>query len=89
MPEPKSALERKFFSRLQGTGIKAEIDPEGNMALGYACVGVQRRQNWAAVVRGHSRYLWAAEHYVGENLYGRYMAHGCLQILTAPLGRWK
>ncbi|MFB9898411.1 chondroitinase family polysaccharide lyase [Hallella seregens] len=87
MPEPKSALERKFFSRLQGMGIKAEIDPEGNMALGYACVGVQRRQNWAAVVRGHSRYLWAAEHYVGENLYGRYMAHGCLQILTAPLGQ--
>lgn len=54
--------------------------------MGYGCVSVQRRSNWAAVVRGHSRYLWAAEHYLGANLYGRYLAHGSMQILTAAPG---
>ena len=39
------------------------------------------------MARGHSRYLWAAEHYLGHNLYGRYLAHGSLQILTAPPGQ--
>lgn len=50
--------------------------------MGYGCVSVQRRDNWAAVVRGHSRYLWAAEHYLPANFYGRYLAHGSMQILT-------
>ena len=39
------------------------------------------------MARGHSRYLWAAEHYLGHNLYGRYLAHGSLQILTAAPGQ--
>lgn len=54
--------------------------------MGYACVSIQRRNNWSAVARGHSRYLWAAEHYRGANLFGRYLAHGSLQIMTAPQG---
>lgn len=66
---------------------KPEPDPQGNIALGYGCVSVQRRGNWSAVARGHSRYLWAAEHYLGCNLYGRYLAHGSLQILTAAPGK--
>ena len=45
--------------------------------MGYACVSVQRRNTWSAVARGHSRYLWAAEQYLGANL---------LQIMTAPQG---
>lgn len=43
---------------------------------------MQRRDHWAAVVRGHSRYLWAAEHYLPANFYGRYLAHGSMQLLT-------
>ena len=39
-----------------------------------------------AVVRGHSRYLWAAEHYLPANFYGRYLAHGSMQILTGKPG---
>ncbi|MBT9875332.1 chondroitinase, partial [Bacteroides salyersiae] len=54
--------------------------------MGYACVSVQRRENWSAVARGHSRYLWAAEQYLGANLFGRYLGHGSLQIMTAPQG---
>ena len=70
---------KKLF---EAQGIQAEGNPQGNLALGYGCVSVQRRDNWAAVVRGHSRYLWAAEHYLPANFYGRYLAHGSLQIMT-------
>jgi Polysaccharide lyase family 8, C-terminal beta-sandwich domain./Lyase, catalytic./Polysaccharide lyase family 8, super-sandwich domain. len=84
MPSPDSAKERKAVELFLSEGIEPEKDPSGNLALGYGCVSVQRRENWAAVVRGHSRYLWAAEHYLGANLYGRYLAHGSMQVLTAP-----
>lgn len=87
MPKISNAQERKIAKQLIGKGFRAEPDPQGNLALGYGCVSVQRRGNWSAVARGHSRYLWAAEHYLGHNLYGRYLAHGSLQILTAAPGQ--
>lgn len=83
MPKVSNAQERKMAKQLIKEGFRAESDPQGNLSLGYGCVSVQRRGNWSAVARGHSRYLWAAEHYLGHNLYGRYLAHGSLQILTA------
>ena len=86
MPQATKAEERRMAERLLAAGFRPEPDPQGNLALGYGCVSVQRRSNWAAVVRGHSRYLWAAEHYLGANLYGRYLAHGSLQLLTATPG---
>lgn len=78
--------EESFRNLFSGKGFSPEQDPEGNKAMGYACVSIQRRYNWSAVARGHSRYLWAAEHYRGANLFGRYLAHGSLQIMTAPQG---
>ncbi len=84
---PKSTYDKKVFMDFTTKGVQPESDPQGNMALGYACVSVQRRNNWSAVVRGHSRYLWDSEHYVGENQYGRYLGYGSMQILTAPKGR--
>ena len=82
MPKVSNAAKR-----LVEKGFRPEPDPQGNIAMGYGCVSVQRRSNWSAVARGHSRYLWAAEHYLGANLYGRYLAHGSLQILTAAPGQ--
>ena len=87
MPKVSNAEERKVAKRLVEKGFRPEPDPQGNIAMGYGCVSVQRRSNWSAVARGHSRYLWAAEHYLGANLYGRYLAHGSLQILTAAPGQ--
>lgn len=84
--QPKSTFDKKACQLFLQKGCKAEADPQGNLSLPYGCTAVQRRSNWAAVVRGFSRYIWAAEHYVGENLYGRYLAHGSMQILTAPKG---
>ena len=85
-PEDKKVTpqERQMRRLLEASGYRAESDPQGNIALGYGCVSIHRRDRWMAAVRGHSRYLWAAEHYLGANYYGRYLAHGSMQILTAP-----
>lgn len=85
-PYPCNPSEAQFRNLFTEKGFSPEQDPVGNKAMGYACVSVQRRNNWSAVARGHSRYLWAAEHYRGANLFGRYLAHGSLQIMTAPQG---
>lgn len=86
MPQFTNTEEQRMAKLLADKGVKPEPDPQGNLALGYGCISVQRRSNWSAVVRGHSRYLWAAEHYLGADLYGRYLAHGSMQILTAAPG---
>lgn len=69
-------------SKLQKIGLRAEAAPNGNWAMNYAALGIHRRAEWSATVQGHSRYLWAAEHYIGANYYGRYMKHGQLQIIA-------
>lgn len=86
LPKASVRQELKMKELLEAQGFRPEPDPQGNLALGYGCVSVQRRDNWAAVVRGHSRYLWAAEHYLPANFYGRYLAHGSMQILTGKPG---
>lgn len=87
VPRTSSKEERKLTAELKAAGFHPETDPQGNIALGYACVSVQRRDNWAAVVRGHSRYLWNAEHYLDADFYGRYLGYGSLQLLTGRPGQ--
>lgn len=87
MPFVTNKQDQQMKDRLLSKGYKPEADPQGNLALGYGCLSVQRRGNWSAVTKGHSRYLWAAEHYRGANLYGRYLSHGSLQIMTASAGQ--
>ena len=82
LPKASTRHELELKKQLEEQGFRPEGNPQGNFALGYGCVSVQRRDNWAAVVRGHSRYLWAAEHYLPANFYGRYLAHGSMEILT-------
>lgn len=86
LPKVTGKEERKLTQKLRSAGFVPEEDPQGNIALGYGCISVQRRSNWAAVVRGHSRYLWNAEHYLDADYYGRYLGYGSLQILTAKPG---
>ncbi len=86
MPQVPNQREEQMIRMLTTKGYTAEVDPQGNLALGYGCISVQRRNNWSAIVRGHSRYLWASEHYWANNYYGRYLAHGSMQVFTAPIG---
>lgn len=87
LPRSSSRQEEQWKAQFKQLGFRPESHPQGNLALGYGCISVQRRGNWAAVVRGHSRYLWAAEHYLAANFYGRYLAHGSMQLLTGSADR--
>ena len=49
LPQAPAGLERKLEKKLLKAGFTPEKDPQGNLALGYGCVSVQRRNNWAAV----------------------------------------
>ncbi|KAA4671214.1 chondroitinase, partial [Bacteroides ovatus] len=55
MPKVSNAEERKAAKLLIEKGFRPEPDPQGNIAMGYGCISVQRRSNWSAVARGHSR----------------------------------
>jgi chondroitin-sulfate-ABC endolyase/exolyase len=71
----------RFKEEFLAKGFQPEVTPTGHITMPYASSSIHRRDEWSASVRGHSRYLWAAEHYIGANLYGRYLAHGQLQIM--------
>ncbi len=70
--------EGKIFT---DKGYKPESDPAGHFTMNYACSSLHRRDDWLAGVRGHSKYIWGNETYLKNNLYGRYIAYGNLQIL--------
>ena len=64
---------------------KKGIQPEvlsGYRSLPYGATGVYRRDDWAAIIKGYSKYVWASEIYVTANRYGRYPANGTIQLLN-------
>lgn len=83
LPKGVKGMNAKLKKQLESEGFKAEDTPQGNLALGYGCTSVQRYQQYSAVVRGHSRYLWCAEHYLPANFYGRYLGYGSMQLFGA------
>jgi chondroitin-sulfate-ABC endolyase/exolyase len=72
----------KYRKYLLEEGFTPEVTPQGNLTVNYGCLTVHRRAQWMATAHGFSRYLWAAEHYIGANYYGRYLSHGSLFIQT-------
>ncbi|AOW08570.1 chondroitinase family polysaccharide lyase [Flavobacterium gilvum] len=62
-------------------GIKSQQMP-GYTVFPYAATAVHRHSDWAALIKGYSKYLWASEIYVGNNRYGRYPANGTIELLN-------
>ncbi|MCT4646721.1 MAG: T9SS type A sorting domain-containing protein [Carboxylicivirga sp.] len=75
-----------LYNRIYGVApefnyaAKASFD-EGFVNLPYSTTGVFRKNNWVAVNKGFSRYLWGSEIYIGQNRFGRYQSYGALEIL--------
>jgi len=75
----KDVFNATLFSKVNG------IAPEnlsGYYTLPYAATAIHRRNDWAALIKGYSKYVWASEIYVNENRYGRYPANGTIQLLN-------
>ncbi|WP_018626145.1 polysaccharide lyase family 8 super-sandwich domain-containing protein [Niabella aurantiaca] len=54
---------------------------DGYYQYNYGQLGVLRKDNWVAVMRGFTNRLWGTEIYVTENRYGRYQSYGSLEVL--------
>lgn len=75
-------------------GVAAEAEPTGVWAMNYASMAVARgqsptepSQSWLATARGFSRYLVGNETYRANNLYGRYLQYGQLEITPSDLSK--
>jgi len=66
----------------QVNGIQKE-KLSGYYTFPYGATAVHRRNDWAALIKGYSKYVWASEIYVTANRYGRYPANGSVQLLNA------
>ncbi|CAN0599837.1 unnamed protein product, partial [Ectocarpus sp. 12 AP-2014] len=71
-------LQRKQFSD-RGVSEKSML---GYTTFPYAATSVHRRKEWAALIKGYSKYIWSSEIYAATNRYGRYPANGTVQLLN-------
>ncbi|MCW8331546.1 chondroitinase [Photobacterium sp. SDRW27] len=75
-------------------GVTAEAEPTGVWAMNYASMAIARgesptepSQSWLATARGFSRYLVGNETYQANNLYGRYLQYGQLEITPSDFSK--
>ena len=63
------------------TPYGVEPSPDGFYQFNYSPLGVYRRSNWVASIRGTQKYFWSSEIYATQNRYGRYQSYGALELL--------
>jgi chondroitin-sulfate-ABC endolyase/exolyase len=54
---------------------------EGFIQFNYGNLGIYRKNNWIASMKGQSNILWGSEIYVNQNRFGRYQAYGTLEVI--------
>ncbi|MDH7461697.1 Ig-like domain-containing protein [Chitinophagaceae bacterium 26-R-25] len=54
---------------------------EGYIQFNYGNLGVYRKNNWIASMKGQSNQLWGSEIYSTQNRYGRYQSYGAMEII--------
>lgn len=94
-PEGSEKIDKEVaaaYIRLWGDSDKANTDEfekkytvgkdslPGYHVLPYAATAIHRRKDWATIIKGYSKYVWASEIYVDANRYGRYPANGSIQL---------
>jgi chondroitin-sulfate-ABC endolyase/exolyase len=57
------------------------VSTSGFHQYNYGALGIQRKKNWVAVMRGFTSKIFGAEIYSVENRYGRYQSYGTLEVL--------
>lgn len=75
----KDILNSTLFTQINGIN---EEKLSGFYTFPYGATAVKRKNNWAAIIKGYSKYVWASEIYVASNRYGRYPANGTIQLLN-------
>ncbi len=57
----------------------------GQLTMNRACAAFHRENGFMASVKGFSRYLWGNESYIADNLYGRYISYGYLEVFKGDM----
>ena len=61
--------------------VKPEAAPSGNWIKPYGALMIQRRGEWMLSVKAWSKYVWSFERSPTENVFGRNLSFGLVQIL--------
>ncbi|QOD62334.1 hypothetical protein H9I45_07800 [Polaribacter haliotis] len=75
----EDVLNSTLFTQINGIN---EENLTGFYTFPYGATAVKRQNDWAAIIKGYSKYVWASEIYVASNRYGRYPANGTIQLLN-------
>lgn len=75
----------KFAKDFKNLGFVEEKAPNGAWTMNMGSLQLHRRDEWLVGAKGFSRYLVGNETYRKNNLYGRYMSYGTVQILQDSL----
>jgi chondroitin-sulfate-ABC endolyase/exolyase len=73
--------ETDFKKLFLNKGLEAELVPEGHLTYNYGALGIHRRNNWMATIKGYNKHVWGSEIYTKDNRYGRYQSYGTVQIM--------
>ncbi|TZF82587.1 T9SS type A sorting domain-containing protein [Pedobacter sp. BS3] len=78
--EPEMAALYNYIYKTNTYAVPA-VNLDGFHQFNYAQLGVWRKNNWVATMRGFTDKLFGSEIYASENRYGRYQSYGSLEIL--------
>lgn len=65
---------------LSETSIRAGNNPVGTKYMPYSGLLISRQPDWVFTAKGYSKYIWDFESSSTENLYGRYLSYGHVEI---------
>ncbi|MDD2285242.1 MAG: chondroitinase family polysaccharide lyase [Paludibacter sp.] len=66
--------------------LAAEKNPVGTKFMPYSGLLISRQSDWVLTTKGHSKYIWDFESSSSENLYGRYLSYGHVELSNIKTG---
>lgn len=79
--DPEVAEAYAYFFPGDTTFGEKEAEYDGFHQFNYGQLGIYRQNEWVAVMRTPTSKMWGAEIYDKTNRFGRYQAHGTLEVL--------
>lgn len=66
--------------------LPAEKNPVGTKFMPYSGLLISRQSDWILTAKGYSKYIWDFESSSTENLYGRYLSYGHIELSNIKNG---
>lgn len=66
--------------------LEAERNPIGTKFMPYSGLLISRHSDWVLTAKGYSKYIWDYESSSTENLFGRYLSYGHVELSNIKNG---